>query len=47
MNEEIKRMLANLDVRLNAALDKLHDELLAKLRTMARQTGQFTRVDRL
>ena len=34
MNEEIKRMLANLDGRLNAALDKLHDELLAKLRKL-------------
>ena len=47
MNEEIKRMLANLDGRLNAALDKLHDELLAKLRSMAKSTGQRTRVDRL
>lgn len=47
MNEEIKRMLANLDGRLNAAIDKLHDELLAKLRTMARSTGQLMRVDRL
>lgn len=47
MTEEIRRMLANLDGRFNAALDLIHDELLAKLRTMARSTGQRTRTDRL
>lgn len=43
----INEMLIKLESDLNAHLDRLHDELLAKLRTMARQTGQFTRVDRL
>jgi hypothetical protein len=29
---------------INARLDKLHDELIARLRTMARSTGQRMRV---
>ncbi len=33
--------------KINTDLDRLHDELLAKLRTMARSTGQRTRVDRI
>jgi hypothetical protein len=36
-------MLADLNFR----LDRLHDALLAKLRSMARSTGQRTRADRL
>lgn len=39
--------LEQLRHEVNAALDKLHDELLAKLRTMARRTGQATRADRI
>ena len=39
--------LAALEWKLWNALDKLHDELLAKLRSMAKSTGQRTRVDRL
>ena len=38
--------LDRLQRRLNAAIDKLHDELLAKLRTMARSVGQRTRAGR-
>lgn len=36
--------LIRLEARLNAALDRLHAELLAKLETMARSTGQKLRV---
>ena len=47
MTDDIRRMLANLDGRLNASLDRLHDELLAKLRSMAKSVGQRTRADRV
>ena len=47
MNHEIKRRLLNLACDITIKLDCLHDELLAKLRTMARSTGQRTRADRL
>lgn len=43
----IEYQLNQLRVKIEKDLDRLHDELLAKLRKMARQTGQFTRVDRL
>ena len=39
--------LEQLRHEVNAALDRLHDELLAKLRALARATEQRTRVDRL
>jgi hypothetical protein len=42
----INEMLIELEAEINANLDRLHDELLAKLRTMARSVGQRTRVDR-
>lgn len=38
--------LIALEWRIWRDLDKLHDELLAKLRSMARSTGQRLRVDR-
>ena len=47
MNPEIDYRLWQLEAAFNARLDRLHDELLAKLRTMARSTGQAMRVDRL
>lgn len=47
MNHEIENALTNLACDITIKLDRLHDELLAKLRTMARRTGQATRVDRL
>jgi hypothetical protein len=47
MSDEIEQRLWKLRTDTEAALDRLHDELLAKLRTMARSTGQRTRADRL
>ena len=47
MNPEIDYRLWSLEAAFNARLDRLHDELLAKLRTMAKSVGQRTRVDRL
>lgn len=38
--------LIHLEANLNAALDRLHDELLARLETMARSVGQKLRVNR-
>lgn len=38
--------LIKLEAKFNAALDRLHDELLALLETMARSTGQKLRVNR-
>lgn len=46
MNPEIDYRLWALEAGLNVKLDKLHNELLAKLRTMARSVGQRTRTDR-
>lgn len=46
MNHEIENALTNLACDITIKLDRLHDELLAKLRTMARRTGQATRADR-
>ena len=39
MNPEIDYRLRQLEAGLNARLDRLHDELLAKLRTMAKSVG--------
>ena len=47
MNDDTEHKLWQLRVKIEAALDRLHDELLAKPRTMARSTGQAMRVDRL
>ena len=47
MKSELDRRLTFLDWSLNRSLDRLHGELLMKLRTMARSVGQTTRVDRL
>jgi hypothetical protein len=47
MNPEIDWRLWRLSSDINSRLDKIHDELLAKLRFMAKSTGQTTRVDRL
>ena len=46
MNHEIENALTNLACDITIKLDRPHDELLAKLRTMARRTGQATRADR-
>ena len=47
MNQDIEGKLSALELMFNIRLDRLHDELLAKLRTMARSVGQLTRADRL
>ena len=47
MSPEISKLLDDLQRDINAQLDLLHDELLAKLRFMARSFGQQTRVDRV
>lgn len=47
MKSELERRLAFLEWSFGRSLDRLHDELLAKLETMARSTGQRTRTDRL
>ena len=47
MNHEIENALTNLACDITIKLDRLHDELLAKLRSMARSVGQKTSVDRL
>lgn len=44
MKPEIGFRLMALEAEINAALDALHAHLLARLRTMARSTGQRTRV---
>lgn len=47
MNPDIGFLLLRLEAEFNAALSAIHAEALAKLRTLARSTGQRTRVDRL
>ena len=42
----IEYQLNQLRVKIERDLDRLHDELLAKLRFMARSFGQRTRTDR-
>lgn len=43
----IEYQLSQLRVKIEKDLDRLHDELLAKLRSMAKSVGQRTRVDRI
>jgi len=47
MNEVIEQRLLDLEWLLWRDLDRLHEKLLAELRTMARSVGQRTRGDRL
>jgi hypothetical protein len=47
LSNEIRNLLDTMAWKINRDLDRLHDDLLAKLRTMARSTGQRTRADRL
>lgn len=46
MNEVIEQRLLDLEWQLWRDLDRLHDALLEKLRTMARSQGQRMRADR-
>ncbi len=47
MLDETEHQLRQLRVKIDKDLDRLHDELLAKLRSMAKSVGQRTRVDRV
>lgn len=47
MSNEIRNLLDAMAWKLNHDLDRLHDELLAKLRSMAKSVGQRTRADRM
>ena len=43
---DTERSLNQLSIKLEIALDRIHDEALAKFRKLARSTGQRTRIDR-
>jgi len=43
---DIERKLHQLSIKIEIALDRIHDEALAKFRELARSVGQRTRVDR-
>lgn len=47
MKSELLMQLAELAMKFSAELDRIHDETLAKFRSLARSTGQRTRVDRV
>lgn len=42
-----RKRLVELHWKIDRELDVIHDESLAKFRTLARSTGQLTRVDRV
>lgn len=43
---DVERRLHQLSIKIEISLDRIHDEALAKLRKLARSTGQRTRIDR-
>ena len=43
---DTERSLNQLSIKIEIALDRIHDEALAKFRKLARSTGQRTRIDR-
>lgn len=43
---DTERRLNQLSIKIEIALDRIHDEALAKFRKLARSTGQRTRIDR-
>ena len=43
---DIERRLRQLSIKIEIALDRIHDEALAKFRALARSVGQRTRIDR-
>ena len=47
MNHEIENALTNLACDITIKLDRIHDEVLAKFRHLAKSTGQRTRIDRV
>ncbi len=46
MDKDIAFLLLRLEAELNAALDQIYYEALAKFRKLARSIGQRTRIDR-
>ena len=47
MNPDIGFLFPRLEAEFNACLDRIHDEAIAKFRTLAKSTGQRMRADRL
>lgn len=47
MTNNTEDRLRKLRLQIEAALDRVHDEAIAKFRTLAKSTGQRTRADRL
>lgn len=47
MSEELEAMLWELLLKIGAGLDRIHDQAIKRLDSMARSVGQRTRVDRL
>lgn len=47
MNPDIGFLFLRLEAEFNACLDRIHDEAIAKFRTLAKSTGQRMRADRL
>ena len=43
---DTERSLNQLRIKIEIALDRIHDEALAKFSKLARSTGQRTRIDR-
>lgn len=43
---DTERRLHQLSIKIEIALDRIHDEAMAKFRTLARSTGLRTRIDR-
>lgn len=47
MNETLEAALSSLERHITAQLDLIHDLAIANFDRLARQVGQWTRVDRL
>ena len=47
MNPDIGFLFPRLEAEFNACLDRIHDEAIARFKSLAKSTGQRTRVDRL
>lgn len=47
MNPDIGFLFLRLEAEFSACLDRIHDEAIAKFRTLAKSTGQRTLADRL
>ena len=47
MNPDIGFLFLRLEAEFNACLNQIHDEAIARFRSLAKSTGQRTRVDRI